>query len=439
VGLIGERRAVRDRLADIVGSVYVADAPAALAIDGVRPRFVARPADVEQVSRLTALARDEGWAVVPRGSGTALGLGNPPARADLLLDLARLHRVVQYEPADVTVAVEAGACLEELDRTLGKHGQFLPLDPPGWRTRTLGGVLATNASGPLRSRYGTARDLLLGVRFVQADGTVTWGGARVVKSVTGYDVPKLLVGSLGTLGIIVEATLRLHAQPEAEGSWVSRFGSVDAAQAFVLALGASTVQPACVEILDAGTLEAIGEAPAACAVAVSIATVADAVRAQGEMLDRLAAREHGATSRPRDGFWTAYDMSTARPPADGVVVRAACLPTGIAATLRALDAIARGANLRWRASGCGPSGSLRAFLEGERPAQLWRDRVVSPLREHLAAGGGSAVVEHCAPGLKAALDVWGPVAPDSLALMRRIKLEFDPGGVLNPGRFVAGL
>ena len=439
MGLVGESGTARDRLAAIVGSLYVADAPSALAIDGVPPRFVVRPADAEQVSGLLALARDEGWAVIPRGSGTALGLGNPPARADLLIDLTRLHRVVEYEPADVTVSVEAGISLEELDRGLGKHAQFLPLDPPGWRARTIGGVLSANASGPLRTRYGTARDMLLGVRFVQADGTVTWGGARVVKSVTGYDVPKLMVGALGTLGIIVEATLRLHPQPEAEGSWLSCFDSVEAAQGFLLAVQASTIQPACVEILDAGALAVLDEAPAPCAVAVSIASVPAAVRAQGELLDRLAARENGVTTRAREGFWDAYDASTAGALAAGMVVRTECLPTSIASTLRALESIARAASLRSRVSGCGPSGSLRAFLEGDCPADTWRDRVVHALREQLAPQGGSAVVERCSPALKATLDVWGAADPESFALMRRIKQEFDPSGVLNPGRFVGRL
>jgi glycolate oxidase FAD binding subunit len=280
--------------------------------------------------------------------------------------------------------------------------------------------------------------MLLGVRFVQADGTVTWGGARVVKSVTGYDVPKLMVGALGTLGVIVEATLRLHAQPEAERSWLSRFDSVDAAQDFLVGLHASTVQPACVEILDPGALAVLGEAVAPCAVAVSIASVADAVRTQGEMLDRLATRAHGLTTPARGDFWDAYDASTTGSVAGGIVVRATCLPTGIAVTLGAFESIARKASLEWRASGSA-SGLLRVFFQGDCPADVWRDRIVTPLREHLAPQGGSVVVERCPAAVKAALDVWGPVDPGSFALMRRLKLEFDPGGVLNPGRFVGRL
>ena len=138
-------------------------------------------------------------------------------------DLSRLTGIMEYVPADMVATVQAGVRLDVLGRELGKHGQMLALDPYGGLARTVGGVIASGASGQRRFRYGTGRDLLLGARFVQADGTVTWGGSRVVKSVTGYDVPKLLAGSLGTLGVIVEATLRLHPVQPASGSWLFAF------------------------------------------------------------------------------------------------------------------------------------------------------------------------------------------------------------------------
>ena len=168
---------------------------------------------------MIALAAAEGLAVAARGSGSALDLGAPPARLDLVLDLSRLTGILEYVPADMVATAQAGVTLDALSRELGKHGQMLALDPYGGGSRTVGGVIATNASGQRRFRYGTGRDLLLGARFVQADGTATWGGSKVVKSVTGYDVPKLLVGSLGTLGVLVEATLRLHPMPLDKSCW----------------------------------------------------------------------------------------------------------------------------------------------------------------------------------------------------------------------------
>jgi glycolate oxidase FAD binding subunit len=174
-------------------------------------------------------------------------------------------------------------------------------------------------------------------------------------------------------------------------------------------------------------------------VAVSIASVAAAVRAQGDGLERLATHEHGETTRARDGFWDGYDATQSAPLGDGIVVRVACLPTEVTAALSRCESLARETGVRLRASGCAPSGALRAFFAGQCPADGWGDRVVEPLRAYLAPHGGSAVVERCAPAVKAGLDVWGPVDPETLAVMGRIKSELDPGGILNPGRFVGRL
>jgi glycolate oxidase FAD binding subunit len=426
-------------LAAIVSREHLLDAPADAAVDGVQPRWIARPADVEQVSRVLALARAEGLAVIPRGSGAAAALGNPPARADLVLDLTRLHRVIEYEPADVVVSVEAGITLEELGRALGKQRQLLALDPPGWRGRTVGGVLAANASGPLRARYGTGRDLLLGVRFVQADGSVTWGGARVVKSVTGYDVPKLVVGSLGTIGVIVETTLRLHPAPEADRTWLATFTSLGAARDFLAALFDSTLQPGRVEILNERALEAVERPAAAVSVAVSFLSVEEAVRAQGEALSSVVHRAGGVARRSLDGFWDAYDAALARRSGPGVTLRIACLASSVTETIAATEAMARTQGLEARIAGCAATGTLCVSLEGEHPPDAWRSGVIDPLRERLAPEGGSVVVERAAPALKSAIDVWGPIAPQAFALMKRVKTEFDPTGVLNPGRFAGRL
>src|SRR5206468_12629514 len=153
--------------------------------------------------------------------------------------------------------VQAGISSGALAARLSPRRQWLALDPPGGAARTLGGIVATNASGPRRVRYGTARDLLLGVRFVQADGVVTWGGSKVVKSVSGYDVPKLMVGALGTLGILAEVTLRLHPLPEVERSWLALVASPGEAQAFVERVIASPLQPSRVEIFNERALRLV--------------------------------------------------------------------------------------------------------------------------------------------------------------------------------------
>ncbi|MEK7879818.1 MAG: FAD-binding oxidoreductase, partial [candidate division NC10 bacterium] len=252
--------ALSDALTRAVGRDFLKDDPETIsrhAVDGVPPRWVAFPGGSQEVSDLVKVASEERLAITPWGSGTRVGLGNIPTRVDLVLNLSRLSRVVEHTPDDLTVTVEAGTSLLTLSSHLSRHRQFLPLDPLDGPARTLGGVTATDSSGPLRIRYGTTRDLLLGVRFIQADGAVTWGGAKVVKSVTGYDMPKLMVGALGSLGVLVELTLRLHPLPDAERSWLCRFHSADRAGEFIQRLLDSSLQPNRLQFLNGEALRAM--------------------------------------------------------------------------------------------------------------------------------------------------------------------------------------
>jgi glycolate oxidase FAD binding subunit len=423
-------------LAGIVGADHVAEdatACAAAAIDGRRPRWVVRPGSLDETARVVALAHDERLTVVPRGAGTAPALGMPPARADVVLELARLDRIVEYNPDDLTVSVQAGVTAGALAAVLADRRQFLPLDPPGWGARTLGGIAATAAAGPLRARYGTIRDLLLGVRFVQADGVLTWGGSRVVKSVTGYDVPKLLVGSLGTLGLLGELTLRLHPRPEAEATCLLPLGSAELAQEVVARLVDSTLQPSRLELLDAGALAACALPRAAVALVISIGSVEPAVRAQQALLVSEAARVRAQVETMGPGFWRTYDRALAE--AGPTVLRVSTLATRLAPTIAeigaALDGHAR------IVTGCAPLGLLRVAIGDAEPARA--AAAVERLRAFVAEADGSVVIERGSTALRALVDPWGPVPAGSLELMRALKTAMDPRATLNPGRFVGGL
>lgn len=430
--------AVRKALAEIVGQAHlVSDAAAleALAVDGVIPRWAARPGSAEEMSRLLALASREGWSVTPRGSGSCLDLGGAPARVDLLLDCRRLDAVVEHTPEDMVATVGAGLSLAALGAALARHRQRFPVDPPGGASRSVGGVLATGAGGPLRFRYGQARDLLLGLRFVQADGTITWGGSKVVKSVSGYDVPKLLAGSLGTLGVIVEATLRLHPLPPASGSWFLSFPAHAAAAAFVAAVLDSTLQPERLVVVNAGALRAAARPPAPAAVAVSVASIAEAVQSQGGELARLG-REQGATvSDVPEDFWLELGASLVGP----VRLRLSAEPARLCRWLAEMERLAGEGAVPVSALGEAGSGVLWVSLGDAAAGGAWLAGAVATLREALSAEGGSVVVERAPRAVKDQLDVWGPIPPDSCGVMKRIKHEFDPSGILNPGRFVGGL
>jgi glycolate dehydrogenase FAD-binding subunit len=422
----------RDRVRDD------ADALAAAAIDGLEPRWIVRPASIEQLSRVLALACDGRLAVIPRGAGTSLQLGNPPARVDVVLDLSGLDQVIEYNPDDLTITVHAGITAGALGAVLAPHRQWLTLDPPGVAARTIGGIAATNASGPLRARYGTSRDLLLGVRFVQADGVVTWGGSKVVKSVSGYDVPKLMVGALGTLGVLAEMTLRLHPLPETERTWLIVFDSARAAQALVERIVDSALQPNRLEIFNEGALRLVSAESSGVGVAVSIGSVAEAVREQGERLTEIA-RSSGRRIVPLpDGFWGRV-QSAMTSPQGSTVLHVAALADRLAGTIGAVEdafrVAAPGAEVRL--GGSAALGTLRVLVTGARIAEI--AAVTTRIRVLVDEVGGSVVVAQGPAELRRAVDAWGPVEPGAFALMRALRDEFDAGRVLNPGRYVGGL
>jgi glycolate dehydrogenase FAD-binding subunit len=432
-------RSIAGALAEIAGRDRVATDPARLtaaAIDGITPRWLVSVSSIEQVSSVLALASQESLAVLPRGSGSALELGHPPARVDVVLDLTGMNRVLDDNPDDLTASVEAGVTAGAFAARLAPRGQWLPVDPPGASTRTLGGLAATAARGPLSARYGTLRDFLLGVRFVQADGVVTWGGARVVKSVTGYDVPKLMVGSLGTLGVLCELTLRLHPRPQAEATRISTFDSVEAAAAFVARVLDSSLEPNRVEFVNGaglGRLGLDGHAPAA--IAISVGSVEAAVRDQLATVEELARTAGGKTEPGVSEFWETYlkmREQAGRVLTLGISTAPSQLSAAVSAVERALADVVSGE--RAVVAGCAALGTLDVLL----PASVVpvAARLVERLRVTVADLGGHAIVRRAPLAVRRAVDPWGPIEPGPMALMRALRDEFDPHRVLNPGRFI---
>lgn len=435
-------RSLGGTLAAIVGRDAVVDDPtraAAAAVDDIVPRAVVRPSTIEQLAQVLALAHEEALAVVPRGRGTSLDLGAPPRRVDLVLDLSGLDRVLAWNPDDLTASVEAGITLGTLNETvLAPKRQHLPLDPAAWRRRSVGGITASHASGPLRARYGTMRDVLLGVRFVQPDGVVTWGGAKVVKSVAGYDVPKLMVGALGSLGVLAELTLRLHPVPETERAWLVTTPSLEMLQACLDAVVDSPLQPGRVEVLDAVALAGFGVGDAKAALAVTFGSVADAVREQGERLVAIARRAGASvTERPMDVWRDVERIATAAP--GDATLEIATLPGRLSAAMRAIarEGTRLGSGARCAVTGRATVGALTAIVRNAPAAAV--AALVGGLRDAVAEVDGSVVVRGGPREVRLAVDPWGPLEPAVFDLMRAIKQEFDPRGVLNAGRFVGGL
>src|SRR5919109_5514446 len=194
----------------IVGEAHVRAASVEDAVDGLRPQVIIETANADEVSKVLKTATDVGVQVIPRGGGTKLGWGNRPRAAQVIISTSRLKRVVEHAWGDMTATVEAGCTVQQFQQTLAEHGQLLALDPLWPEKATIGGILSTNDSGPLRIRFGSLRDLIIGITLVLPDGTIAKSGGKVVKNVAGYDLPKLATGALGTLAVITDAVFRLH-------------------------------------------------------------------------------------------------------------------------------------------------------------------------------------------------------------------------------------
>ena len=399
---------------------------AAYTVDGIVPRFVATPATAEQFAAVLAAADAGNAAVVPWGGGRHMALGNVPARYDIALRTAKLDRVLEYEPADLVVTIEAGLTLGRLQTLLAEHGQFLPIDAPD--EATVGGVLAAGVSGPSRHAYGLPRDWLLGCRVAPVDGSVSKGGGRVVKNVAGYDMPKLAVGSLGTLGVIVEATFKVAPLPATQETLLVTFPSLDTAAEAVfaaddrgLALRAFALQP-----------EPHGNVLAACWLAGPGAAVERTAR-------ELAEITGGAETRRLEGAeserWWAQVEQTVAPAENGVGLRASLPPSAVVGFMQGLEALGHGDAATVTSLSYPTTGLVLARL-GEAPVERLVD-LIEAARRLATDAGGSLVVTAAPVVVKESIDVWGDA--DALSLTRRLKQEFDPRGTLNPGRFIGGL
>lgn len=416
------------------------------AVEGVVPEVVLFPGSVEEVSAVVAACGDAKAAVVPWGGGVHMGLGGIPKRADVVLCLGRLNHVLEHEPGDMTSTVLAGMPLFDFQAQLAHHGQFLGLDPSGGARATIGGILAVNASGPRRLRYGTARDQLIGVRVVHADGTITKGGAKVVKNVTGYDMNKLYVGSLGTLGVIVEATFRLYPVPACERTWVAAFSTAAKAREVLARILDSPLVPSALELLNEAAARDVSRKIGVTSevrgvvLAVVVASVPEAVEAQIGALQTMAdeADEREVLEGPvHDAFWAAVrDSDTG---AD-MILKAAVLMDRVTEAMEYGERLAAQRGLQVAVMSEAGTGILRYHFSeasGADTAARFAE-VVTPLREFALQAKGSLVVLRARAEVKARVDVWGLPGKD-FGLMRRLKREFDPVNILNPGRFVGGL
>jgi glycolate oxidase FAD binding subunit len=460
-------KAISSRLPDIVGATHVVVDPAELSafvVDGKLPAAAVRPGSKEEVAEIIKYAVSEKLAVITCGARTKIGMGLSPLRYDLALDMTRLDRTIAYDPADLTLSVEAGVPLGKLVEMLVGHNQFLPLFAPFFHRATVGGTIASGVDSPLRQFYGTARDYVLGMESVSGEGVRSKSGGTVVKNVTGYDLHKLMIGSLGTLGIITRVNFKTFPFPARSHGFLATFKSADGAIDMRDRIATSPLTPLTLEILSPRVAE-LFLSPAAAIAQVSAPpagvlsrqhwTLASAVVgnekviARYEMELRRLAAESGAVNisilgddtrpsvwgRLRESVPIMLESSSAT-----TILKITVLPARLKDTLTTVVNAADKNQLSWAAVIRGLGVIYFAFLPDERSDAAHR-AVVTATNQIFEAGaalGANATIPWCPMEWKNTLQVWGPERND-LAQMQKVKKVFDPHGVFSPGRFMGGL
>ena len=392
--------------------------------DGVQPRLVAEPVTPEGFGASLAWATSEGLRVLVAGGRTKLDWGGASGPIDLLLSTARLDRVVEHRHGDLTATVEAGATLSAVNAALAAHGQRLPWDPPWAERATIGGIVATNDSGPRRHGHGAPRDSIIGVTVARADGRVARAGGIVVKNVAGYDLSRLLTGSFGCLGVILTATFKLAPAPPASRTLEVTVDSLEQAASVAAELAAAPLTPTALEVSSPPVrLLARFES-----VEASVSQQAEAAR------DLVGARGSSAIHAGPDEQ-AVWDRHAAHWSAPGTLVKLATVPAELFPTLVWLRGRTADAGIELAAAGRAGLGVVDLRLDGPLEAQA---AVVSELRARLPLGRGSAVIRRGEPELRRRAGAWGPIG-DALPVMQAIKRRFDPEGTLNPGRGPGGL
>ena len=455
------------RLSDVVCAEHVSTDPAELsayAVDGKLPSVIVRPGSTDEVIEVVKYAAAEKLALIASGARTKLGIGSPPARYDVALDTTRLNRIIAYDPGDLTLSVETGVPLRKVAEALAQHRQFLPLAVPFFDRATVGGTIASGVDTPLRQFYGTARDYVLGMEFVLGEGVRSKSGGNVVKNVTGYDLHKLMIGSLGTLGAITRVNFKTFPMPVASRGFVATFENLDRAIEMRNRVAQSPLTPMTFDLLsprvaDLFSLPAAERlttspmpagvlSPGHWALTIGYSGKENVLSRYEAELRRMAAESAAgnvtvlgdrvravAFAFKREFIPIALESS----PASTIVkisVLSARLKDALTAAIKAADTN----QLPWAAM----ARSLGVIYFAMLPADLSEAshrQVVAVTNQILAAGaslGANMTIPWCPSEWKSALKVWGPERHD-LAQMQKVKKVFDPLGIFSPGRFIGGI
>ncbi len=441
------------------------------AVDGLEPAAVAFPSRIEETAEVMRYAYAEGLAVVPWGGGTKMGMGLPPARLDMVISTAGMCRVKELDSANLTITAEAGTGFRHVQAVpaseegrcylplspedpgreepacsgRSRGGSFLPLDPPFGKRATLGGVTAAGTAGPRRLLYGLPRDLVLGVRFVSPEGGIISAGGKTVKNVSGYDVCKLMIGSMGTLGLICELSYRLLPLPEVMETVLVRFKDLQGAMDLAGGILKSKLIPAAVEVMNGEALQRTGSSTLEADKADFVTAVAlESFREAAERMEKEILRMAGLLGSTGTGlareeehgrFWLEVSELGARRDERSLVSVRLNYPLSRWKKLTALAADTLKPLPHLMLSHAG-SGVLLLYIH---PRELGEaSAVIGALLEAAAEAGGNLTVLDTPAAWKKDLPVWGRPGQDA-QVMRHLKAKLDPAGIMSPGRYAGGI
>ena len=426
-------------IADIVSEL---DSPAASAysLDGMTPEHAVRPASVKQLADLVRSARADGKAIIPWGGGTQMGVGNIPAGYDVAIDLSAINEVLRYDSDDMTMSVQSGCRLHDLNQMLGEHRQVLPVDAAFPAEATIGGMTAVGASGPRRLGYGPLRDLIIGMSVMSVDGVVSKAGGQVVKNVTGFDMMRMHHGALGSLGLIISINLKVIPKPQSERTVIALYESLEQADAAAREVAQSQLGVTALVVTNpAATSEATGEAHDTWGIAVRCEAPPSAVVRQAERVieyisqnaTHVYVEESTEQSIERwDAICKALDQRADSP---DIAIRLG----RTASRLRDAGEAATGALEPFRDGRLTLDyGSGLAYIRVSR--ELSSTDSIKEVLEELAGEADHVTLATAPVDLKRQIDVFGPT-PEGFSMVEALKNTFDPDRTFNPGRSVGRL
>ena len=435
-----------------MGATGGRDGQSSREIDGVLPYSTVKPSNEDELRDAVASANEDGSAIFPWGGGTRMALGNIPARRGIVIDTTGLNRVVSHNAADMTATFQAGATMRFVSETLAQAGQLLAIDAPLPGSATVGGTLAAGLSGHTKWQFGHLRDTVIGMKVVQPDGAITKSGGQVVKNVSGYDMSRLHIGGLGGLGVILEASFKLTPIPMYESTLAARFDTVEDAMACSLEVFNSHVTPLAISAFDAGVANGVGvDDRAGTYVAFRLGGRPRTLDRQVDEVGGACARNGAAAVEQMTGggverLWRALsDYGWGDDANVALSLRATTMPSEVGEVHRLIERVSDGADGRYGVSALSQPGfgTVESFwrLRGGADADDGAGglaEIVNTVRGGADRIGASVIVQSCPTALKREIDVWG-AEPRGMGVMRRLKAQYDPNGIMNPGRLAGGM